>query len=122
LNSFKFYRNEQESSLYYEQEKIWADRAFSETGSAPAEAGGLTRETGVNGMPRLYRSAKDFHHWFVYEDVVGWVRFPAKINGWAERRPVQGLQMLDLREAPLWLSFNTGLLDAGHSRRLSVAA
>jgi hypothetical protein len=71
-------------------------------------------------MPRLYRSAKDLQHWFVYENSVGWVTFPARINGWAARLPLRTVQGLDLREVPLWLSFNTGLPVA--ARRLERAA
>ena len=73
-------------------------------------------------MPRLYRCGRDLEHWFVFEDSVGWVTFPAKVDGWAERRPVQSVHGLDLQEVPLRLSFNTGLADAGHSRRLRIAA
>jgi hypothetical protein len=70
-------------------------------------------------MPRLYRSARDLQHWFVYENAIGWVTFPARINGWAARRPLRTVQGLDLHEVPLWLSFNTGLPAA---RRLERAA
>jgi hypothetical protein len=73
-------------------------------------------------MPRLYRSARDLQHWFVFEDSVGWVKFPAKLNGWAERLPVEGLHGLDLREVPLWLSFSTGLLEARAGRSRQQAA
>jgi hypothetical protein len=57
----------------------------------------------------------------VFEELTGWMKFPAKINGWAERRPAPWLHELELHEVPLWLSFNTGLLD-GHSSRLHLAA
>ena len=60
-------------------------------------------------MPKLYRSANDLQHWFVYEDSAGWVRFPARVNGWADRVPLFSVQGLGLRPVPLWLSFNTGL-------------
>ena len=71
-------------------------------------------------MPRLFRNAKDLQHWYVLEDSTRWVRFPARINGWADRRPVLTLYGLDLREVPLWLSFNTGLVRT--PRRLTRAA
>jgi hypothetical protein len=46
--------------------------------------------------------------------------FPAKVNGWAERRPIRTTYGLDLHEVPLWMSFNTGLPIAG--RKVSRAA
>ena len=73
-------------------------------------------------MPRLYRSAKDPGHWFVYMDGNGWTMFPAKVDGWRQRRPVEGLQSLELREVPLWLSFATGLLEEAANRPLTMAA
>lgn len=73
-------------------------------------------------MPRLYRSARDLQHWFVFEESLGWVRFPARINGWAERRPIGAVCGLDLREVPLWLSFNTGLPVESRARKLHLAA
>jgi hypothetical protein len=73
-------------------------------------------------MPRLYRSAKDLNHWFTYMDGSGWMMFPAKVEGWKQRRPIQGLQTLDLREVPLWLSFGTGLLESARNRTLTLAA
>jgi len=73
-------------------------------------------------MPRLYRSARDLQHWFVYEGSAGWVSFPARENGWADRRPMDMVRGLGLHEVPLWLSFNTGLLDTARPRRLSRAA
>ena len=73
-------------------------------------------------MPRLYRSARDLQHWYVYEDAVGWFSFPARVKGWTDRRPVRTVYGLDLREVPLWLSFNTGLLESTRPRRSARAA
>lgn len=73
-------------------------------------------------MPRLYRSARDLQHWYVFEEPVGWVTFPARINGWVDRRPVRTVSGLDLREVPLRLSFHTGLPAEKRARRLHVAA
>jgi hypothetical protein len=73
-------------------------------------------------MPRLYRSSRDLQYWFVFDDSMGWVRFPARIDGWADRRPVPTVYGLDLREVPLWLSFNTGLPVDRLARRLHLAA
>jgi hypothetical protein len=50
------------------------------------------------------------------------MKFPARIDGWAERRPVRTVSGLDLREVPLWLSFNTGLQADRRGRRLHLAA
>ena len=63
-------------------------------------------------MARLYRSANHLHHWVACIEGAGWVIFPAKENGWEERRPARGLDPVHLREIPLKLAFNTGLLDA----------
>jgi hypothetical protein len=73
-------------------------------------------------MPRLYRSPRDLQHWFVHVGAIGWFSFPAKENGWSERRPVRTVFGLGLREVPLRLSFNTGLLEAVSSRRANRAA
>ncbi|HUB81040.1 MAG TPA: hypothetical protein VMB03_19685 [Bryobacteraceae bacterium] len=73
-------------------------------------------------MPRLYRSARDLQHWYVHEDSTGWLIFPAKSNGWADRRMIDTVRGLDLREVPLRLAFNTGLLEARRPRRFSRAA
>ena len=73
-------------------------------------------------MPRLYRSSKDLQHWFVYEDSMGWVIIPARVNGWASRRPVHTINGLDLKEVPLWLSFGTGMLENLRTQKLQRAA
>jgi hypothetical protein len=73
-------------------------------------------------MLRLYRSPHDLEHWFGFDDAAGWMRFPARIGGWAERRPVRTVSGLALREVPLWLSFNTGLQADRRGRRLHLAA
>jgi hypothetical protein len=69
---------------------------------------------------RLYRNARDLQHWFVHDDTIGWFRFPARIDGWADRQPLRTINEPDLREVPLRLSFNTGLPIA--TRRLRHAA
>jgi hypothetical protein len=73
-----------------------------------AEADAATTEDS-SLMPRLYRSERDLEHWFVHERSNGWVVFPARINGWTAHRQLRTVRGLDLREVPLWLSFNTGL-------------
>lgn len=73
-------------------------------------------------MPRLYRSPRDFRHWFVYDAVMGWMMFPARIDGWLDRRPLSSLQGLDLLEVPLRLAFGTGLAETASRRRTSRRA
>ena len=73
-------------------------------------------------MPRLYRSPRDLQHWFVFVEPMGWLSFPAKINGWSERRAVRTVYGLNLREVPLWLSFGTGLLESASTRKIHRAA
>ena len=73
-------------------------------------------------MPRLYRSSQDLQNWYAFLETDGWMRFPAKVNGWHQRQPVQGLHALGLREVPLWLSFHTGLLEAETGKSLRRAA
>jgi hypothetical protein len=37
--------------------------------------------------------------------------FPAEAGGWEKRQPARALDPLDVREVPLRLAFNTGILD-----------
>ena len=60
----------------------------------------------------LYRSPAHQHHWIAWSDSSGWLVFPAKFNGWQERQPYPGVPPSNLQKVPLWLSFNTGLLEA----------
>ena len=92
-------------------------------GAVPvSEAGAATEEARGLKMPRLYRSARDLQHWFVHVESTGWMIFPAKINGWAARRPLRTVYGLELREVPLWLSFGTGLLGRAAARKANRAA
>jgi len=70
----------------------------------------LTEE--VAGMARLYRSTMDCQYWLVCSDDHGWARFPAKVNGWKERRPMNLVDRRTLCRVPLRLAFNTGLLES----------
>jgi hypothetical protein len=76
----------------------------------------------VAKVVQLYRSTSDLQHWFVCIPETGWVRFPAKVNGWSERRMVTILSPHHLNQVPLWLAFNTGLLEAIEKRDLNRAA
>jgi hypothetical protein len=71
---------------------------------------------------KLYRSSAHLHHWIAYSDSEGWTVFPARFNGWEERRPADSLHPDQLFEVPLWLSFNTGLIESLEARRRKQAA
>ena len=73
-------------------------------------------------MVRLYRSTTDLQHWFVRIPGTGWARFPAKVDGWAEHRIVTMLSHGHLNPVPLWLAFNTGLLEGIEKLGLERAA
>ncbi|MGA1995499.1 MAG: hypothetical protein ABSH45_06930, partial [Bryobacteraceae bacterium] len=60
-------------------------------------------------MAHLYRSTTHLQHWFAYIPATGWVVFPAKENGWEDRRKSVGLDPPHLFEVPLWMAFGTGL-------------
>jgi hypothetical protein len=55
-------------------------------------------------------------HWFVHIPGTGWARFPAKIDGWAEHQMVFEPGREHFTRVPLWLAFNTGLLEAVECR------
>jgi hypothetical protein len=67
-------------------------------------------------MVKLYRSAVYPNHWVAYRDDLGWVLFPAEVNGWARRLPAPPLSVEHLSQIPVWLSFNTGLLEETERR------
>ena len=58
-------------------------------------------------MLTLYRSPQLSAHWVAYSDRLGWVMFPAKPNGWQERKPYRG-ETARLMRLPPRLGFNTG--------------
>jgi hypothetical protein len=72
-------------------------------------------------MPRFYRSPEEPQHWLVWSGELGWYRFPAKMNGWEERRPAGIVLRQKLQRVPLHLAFNTGLLEAMPVRTLRAA-
>ena len=73
-------------------------------------------------MIKLYRSSRDLEHWFVRVHGTGWARFPAKANGWAEHRIITESCPHHLDRVPLWLAFNTGLLEWIEKLNLERAA
>lgn len=62
---------------------------------------------------KLYRSSKYTTRWFAFSPETGWVMFPAEIDGWAKRTPARGIDPIDVREVPIRLGFNTGIIEAG---------
>jgi hypothetical protein len=61
-------------------------------------------------LPRLYRSPDEPFHWLVWTNDC-WFRFPAKLDGWAERRAATNVSRQKLQRVPLWMAFNTGLIE-----------
>ncbi len=63
-------------------------------------------------MIKLYKSTTHLQHWIAYVPGMGWMKFPAEENGWEKRKPANGLDPMHLREVPLGLASNTGLIAA----------
>ena len=57
---------------------------------------------------KLYRSTKDIR-WFAFGSKIGWVSFPAEVGGWNKRQPTCGADLIDMREVPVCMGFNTGI-------------
>ena len=72
-------------------------------------------------MLRLYRNAMYPGQWVAYVPGSGWVVFPAKPQGWDERRRVRGLDPLHLRAVSLSQAVGTGLLESQEDHVLEVA-
>ena len=60
---------------------------------------------------KLYRSAVHPGSWVASVPGSGWVIFPARENGWEERRPARGLDPMHLRQVPLTHAAETGILE-----------
>ena len=58
-------------------------------------------------MLNLYRTRLLPAHWVAYSEGLGWVMFPAKSNGWRERKAYLG-DTVGLMQVPQRLGFNTG--------------
>ena len=71
---------------------------------------------------RLYRHPNEPQHWLAWTENLGWSRFPAKRNGWEERRPVPVIVRQQLQRVPLRMAFNTGLLESLPERAMAAAA
>jgi hypothetical protein len=58
---------------------------------------------------KLYRSRKYPTRWYAYQPGVGFLMFPATVNGWDKRQQARGLDPLDVREVPLSLAVDAGI-------------
>ena len=61
---------------------------------------------------RVYRDIDHDGHWVAWSANVGWVRFWARPNGWAERLPIADLGDFHLCEVPLAQAFRTHFIEA----------
>jgi hypothetical protein len=73
-------------------------------------------------VAKLYTSAIHRDHWIASVAGLGWFMFPARENGWEERRPARGLDPLYLREVPARLGENAGFPPYGQARELERVA
>jgi hypothetical protein len=58
---------------------------------------------------KLFRSIRYPTRWFAFGPEVGWVMFPAEVDGWQKRQPARGIDPLDVREVPLRMGIHTGI-------------
>jgi hypothetical protein len=70
---------------------------------------------------KLYRNTRITNSWFAFGPAVGWVMFPAEIDGWQLRQPARGANRMDMREVPLRMGFNTGIPGAPVSAQFASA-
>ena len=61
---------------------------------------------------KLYRSTKYPTRWFAYGPEFGWVSFPCGAGGWEKRQPARGIDPIDVREVPLRLAAETGIVES----------
>ena len=74
----------------------------------------IEEETEAIGPIKLYTSAQHPGQWIAHASGLGWVMFPARANGWEDRRPARGLDPMHVRQVPLWHGLQAGL--PGRSR------
>lgn len=60
---------------------------------------------------KLYRSHSNPTRWYAFQPGTGWLMFPKEIGGWQKRQPARGLDPIDVREAPIHLASETGIID-----------
>ena len=78
-------------------------------------------ESEATMLPHLYRCPNEPFHWLVWTDE-GWFRFPAKLDGWAERCVATNVSRQKLQWVPLRMAFNTGLIESFELQVRSWAA
>jgi hypothetical protein len=83
---------------------------------------GARRHEEVAEEIKVYRSTVHPDHWIAYSAGTGWVIFPARANGWEERSSAKGLDPMYLRQAPLQLALDTGIMEAMRSSKNGKAA
>jgi len=66
-------------------------------------------ETETFGPIKLYTSTQHPGQWIAHASGLGWVMFPARANGWDDRRPARGLDPMHVRQVPQWHALNAGL-------------
>jgi hypothetical protein len=76
----------------------------------------------LSNVVKLYRCTSDLDHWFAHIPGKGWWRFPARVGGWVEQRLITTPSLEHLNRVPLWIAFNTGLLETVATRNLERAA
>ncbi len=59
-------------------------------------------------MIKLYTSMDHPKQWVAYTPDAGWLVFPNSENGWEQRKPVRGLDPIQLRQVPVRLAASTG--------------
>jgi hypothetical protein len=73
-------------------------------------------------MMRLYSSIDHPGQWVAHVRDSGWMVFPARENGWEERKPVRGLDPIHMREVPPRMGAASGLpqpSEAANFRRVA---
>ena len=83
---------------------------------------GRPPEKGSLIVAKLYKSTVHRDHWIASVPGLGWFMFPARENGWEERRPARGLDPLYLREVPARLGEDAGFPRYGHVSAMETVA
>jgi len=58
---------------------------------------------------RLFHDHQHPDHWIAYHPREGYVAFPARSGGWAERHPARGLDPMKVREVSVRMAEGTGM-------------
>ena len=60
---------------------------------------------------KLYRSHSNPTRWYAFQPGTGWLMFPNQAGGWHKRQPARGLDPIDIREVPVAVAAETGIVD-----------